>query len=113
MGKMLEMPECDEADMYPEFSCRHQARAMLPRPDVDSKHSTTSPALQTCQMSSDNKGAASRQPLPPEFGSSSRSEPPTLGPRHPAAEGRKAPPARRSQSKAIPRAPRSCRKECG
>ena len=26
MGKMLDMPECEEADMYPEFPRGHHAR---------------------------------------------------------------------------------------
>ena len=40
MGKMLDMPECDEADMYPEFSRGHHAAAIVPRKDAQIKTPT-------------------------------------------------------------------------
>jgi len=37
MGKMLDMPECDEADMYAELSCGRRAKAKTPAPDTGPK----------------------------------------------------------------------------
>lgn len=41
MGKMLDMPECDEADMYAELSCGHRASSTCqqetPAPDTAPK----------------------------------------------------------------------------
>ena len=43
MGKMLDIPECDEVDMYPEFSCS-AVPAKHPKPDTGPKAFYDDPA---------------------------------------------------------------------